>query len=295
MKRLISLAIVLVSALAATAQSNGLNTIFDIEFGEFKSNVATKETNGNDVAIAVVNAVLTKRPSSSETANPERVQEVIEGVKGCLHGVRRFTFGGGAPEMKRVISGSVNNITTTRRVATETFKKKDGTIRKREYDIYKTMIDVALVFTNPENGKSTSYSYSASGEATYDATPGKSFSYALDNLRAKIISDFNNMLPIRCNILEQTRLKKDKLKEVCVDVGSAIGVEYDLSFFVYEVGEYAGKETKKKIGRIKIEEVLGDDISRCKVKSGADEIKEILDNGGKNLLIESTEQKFSLL
>ena len=43
----------------------------------------------------------------------------------------------------------------------------------------------------------------------------------------------------------------------------------------------AGREAKSQIGKLKIEAVEGDDISRCKVQSGGKEIKAALDAGQK--------------
>ena len=48
---------------------------------------------------------------------------------------------------------------------------------------------------------------------------------------------------------------------------------------VYEVKTVAGREAKSQIGKLKIEEVEGSDISRCKVQSGGKDIKAALDAG----------------
>ena len=57
---------------------------------------------------------------------------------------------------------------------------------------------------------------------------------------------------------------------------------------VYTVKTVAGKEAKKQIGKLKIEDVQGDDISLCKVQSGGRDIKSALDNG-ETLVIETTD------
>ena len=48
---------------------------------------------------------------------------------------------------------------------------------------------------------------------------------------------------------------------------------------VYIVKTVAGREAKSQIGKLKIEAVEGDDLSRCKVQSGGKEIKAALDAG----------------
>ena len=50
---------------------------------------------------------------------------------------------------------------------------------------------------------------------------------------------------------------------------------------VYTVKTVAGHEAKSQIGKLKIEAVEGDDISRCKVQSGGKDIKAALDAGEK--------------
>ena len=57
---------------------------------------------------------------------------------------------------------------------------------------------------------------------------------------------------------------------------------------VYTVKMVAGKEAKKQIGKLKIEDVQGDDISLCKVQSGGRDIKKALDDG-ETLVIETTD------
>ena len=89
-------------------------------------------------------------------------------------------------------------------------------------------------------------------------------------------------------MLEGARDKKDKQKEVYIDLGSKEGAYEGLHMGVYTVKTIAGKEAKKQIGRLKIMEVLGDDISLCKVQSGGKDIKAALD-AGETLVIQTTD------
>jgi hypothetical protein len=50
---------------------------------------------------------------------------------------------------------------------------------------------------------------------------------------------------------------------------------------VYQMKTIGGHEAKSQIGKLKIEAVEGDDISRCKVQSGGKDIKAALDAGEK--------------
>ena len=50
---------------------------------------------------------------------------------------------------------------------------------------------------------------------------------------------------------------------------------------VYEIKTIAGREARSEVGKLRIEAVEGDDISRCKVQSGGKDIKAALDAGQK--------------
>ena len=128
------------------------------------------------------------------------------------------------------------------------------------------------ILANPSfKGQGTSASsYSTSGKAILDA---------LNGLSNRIAAWLNNYRPIRANIIEGGAAKKDKQKEVYIDLGSNEGAFEGLHMGVYIVKTVAGREAKSQIGKLKIEAVEGDDISRCKVQSGAKEIKAAIDDG----------------
>ena len=84
---------------------------------------------------------------------------------------------------------------------------------------------------------------------------------------------------MEANIIEGSTTKKDKQKEVYIDLGKAEGAFEGLHMYVYQVKKIAGREAKSQIGKLKIEAVEGDDISRCKVQSGGKDIKAAFDRG----------------
>ena len=107
---------------------------------------------------------------------------------------------------------------------------------------------------------------------------------ALQTLRMRIVRYYNGEYPFTAHILERGAEKKDKQKEVYIDLGSAVGLREGIHFDVYTLGTIAGKETRKQIGRLKVNEIVGDEVSLCKVTSGAKDIKAALD-AGQNLLV----------
>ena len=83
-------------------------------------------------------------------------------------------------------------------------------------------------------------------------------------------------------------MMKSTNDEVYIDLGAREGSYNGLHMGVYTVKMVAGKEAKKQIGKLKIEDVQGDDISLCKVQSGGRDIKKALDDG-ETLVIETTD------
>lgn len=118
-------------------------------------------------------------------------------------------------------------------------------------------------------------------------SPEKAIGNAIQRMQAFITKEINLAWPMYASIVEGERAKKDKQKEVYIDLGEQNSAFKGMTFTVYSVKSVAGREAKKEIGRLKIEEVMGDDISLCKVTKGGVQIKECLDNG-EDLLITST-------
>ena len=94
--------------------------------------------------------------------------------------------------------------------------------------------------------------------------------------------------PLRANIVEGAREKKDKQKEVYIDLGNHNGVYEGLHFGVYLEKQVAGKIAERQIGKLKIIEVQGPDISLCKVQSGGRDIKAAID-AGQNIVVKTME------
>ena len=70
-----------------------------------------------------------------------------------------------------------------------------------------------------------------------------------------------------------------------IDLGSSEGAYKGLHMGVFIVKTIAGREARQQIGKLKVETVLGDDISLCKVQSGGKEIKKAIEAGEQLLVI----------
>ncbi len=170
------------------------------------------------------------------------------------------------------IDATVSNISTTSQ--TETYDKKTTTS-------YKGIIGLTLHIkdaTNDEIIASPTFNISEYDVSWVETAEG-ALNKALESLAKKVTVYFNKWLPLSANIIEGAREKKDKQKEVYIDLGSSEGAVEGLHFGVFTFKTIAGKEAKKQIGKLKIMEVEGDEISLCKVQSGGREIKEAIDAG----------------
>ena len=102
---------------------------------------------------------------------------------------------------------------------------------------------------------------------------------AIGMLSGSVKRWLNNYKPITANFIQAGAVKKDKQKEVFIDLGSREGAYKGMHMGIYQLYTIKGKQGKSLLGKLRIEEVAGEDISRCKVTSGSKDIKEAIDDG----------------
>lgn len=237
----------------------------------------------------VLDALLTGQVSKDQSKYQDAVRAAV--VKGLSQSHRIIAIDGQLSKDEvalpnaMYIDGTVSNISTTSK--TENYES-DGKTRYRTY--YKALIGVTLHFKDAKTDEvfaSPAFNLSQ-WDVSWIETQEGAMMKALDKLSSTITDYCNKWLPLSANVLEGARDKKDKQKEVYIDLGSKEGAYEGLHMGVYTVKIIAGKEAKKQIGRLKIMEVLGDDISLCKVQSGGKDIKAALD-AGETLVIQTTD------
>lgn len=121
-------------------------------------------------------------------------------------------------------------------------------------------------------------------------------SKAMTNVIAGIKKDpkverlVDNFFPIEGQLIDVDQAKKDAATFVYINAGTLHGVNKSLKFEVFAVKKVAGREAKAKIGELRVEEIQGEDLSLCKVKSGG---KEILAKfrAGEKLIVKSRPDK----
>ena len=268
------------SAVGVSAQDNGLNPVYKVQLTDItyqKNEVKRKVTVGK--VLSVMADVVEGRVTdiNNEEYIPLARNRVMEG----LTHVRRLQVveDSEASDAKYQVSAVLTDIAATRKV--KAYDRKDS--KGREYTETKTyygaIASVALHFTNLQTGEVTTSTLSGRcSEYSLARSADEAIRSALDELSDNIYEYYNECYPIRANIIERGIEKKDKTKELYIDVGSRF-IGEDIHFDVFVVGQVAGRETRKQIGRIRVRETLGDDISLCKVQKGGKEIKAAFDRG----------------
>lgn len=283
---LLTLTAVLCCAMPISAQE-GRNQAYRITLGNVQYAHHDEKLSAGDAVGKILTGVLTGQTSVQATKYEEDVKAAI--IKG-LSGAYRFRYNDGllqiddvAEEGNLVVDALIINIQA--KSSSHSWKDKNGKTQVNTY--YTGVTEVMLTLKNAKTGEvmanptmkgqgSTNSSFSTSDQAVRDA---------IGKLSNRIIVWLNNYRPLQANIIEGAAAKKDKQKEVYIDLGSSEGAFEGLHMGVYIVKTIAGREAKSQIGKLKIEAVEGDDISRCKVQSGGKDIKAAIDGGEKLLVI----------
>lgn len=225
------------------------------------------------IADAVLNGQVTEQHSNYQ----EPLRATI--IKGLAQ-ARRIAVqdGTGMAQADWYIDGTVSNISTTTKA--EEYKDSKGKTQTKTY--YKASVGVTLHVKDAQTNKIVSSpTFNISDyDCSWIETREGAITNAFSTLAGKVTKYFNRSLPLQANIVEGAREKKDKQKEVYIDLGeSTKGIGTGIHFGVYTTKTVAGKLAKKLVGKIKITEVQGEDISLCKVQSGGKEIKAAIEAG----------------
>ncbi len=280
MRKTVSILLLFVSlALSAYGQADR-NVIYKVAIGDFAYTAGEKKNSVGNVLGSIAEAVVTGKTSQQQTQYADAVRASV--VSG-LSNVRRFrTTEGGfmlnepAPDEPTFYAdGTIANISTV----TKTEPSATKGVPANQY--YRCLISVTVNLKNiHDDTVENSHTFSITdSDMSWLGSTDKAVNDALERLTRKVIDYYNGLFPISASIIEGGEVKKDKQKEVYIDLGTADGAYKGLQFDVFLVKNIAGKEARTMIGRLKIEEVEGDEISLCKVTKGSDKIKIALDEG----------------
>ncbi len=271
----------IVGTFAGFAQSER-NSKVVIAMNDVKYTVKEQKTNVGNVLGKVADFVFNSQITQQRPEFQNNVRASL--VKGMANGRRVTAIDGEIPaDADYIVDASISNISTTSKI--ETYRVKD---KEKTRTIYKGLIGVTLQVKNAKTGEvAVSPSFTVSDyDAAWIETAEGALMNSMDRLSSYVTNYFNRCFPYKASIIEGAREKKDKQKEVYIDLGSQVGAYSGIHFNVYTLKTVAGKEARQKIGRIKITDVQGQDVSLCKVQNGGKDIKKAIDNGS-SLLIES--------
>lgn len=234
----------------------------------------------------VVGAVLDVLADQVKEEQPGYVDAVRATVIGALSQVRRFTVTDGlqvtpSEQTNLIVDGTINYISTTRELKMQ---------NKKEVPQFYAQICVTLNLKDAGSGNvlnTQMFEINRTSWSWFKSTDS-AIKNALEGLHKRLVKYYDTAFPYSAHILERGTEKKDKQKEIYIDLGAANGLQEGTHFDVYVLGSIGGKETRNKIGRLKVSAIEGDEVSRCKVTSGGRDIKDALDTG-KKLLIISTD------
>lgn len=278
MKQLFVIALFLLP-LTVWAQDNGLNPIFSLEIQDLTYEVKAKKTTAGQVLSTIASATA---GVSTDNHHEDQLPAVNALVRSALSDVRRFNPVDALMEGEAgyILSGNVTSLTTTSKTEVRTSTGAKGKVTKTTVVDYTAQAEISLTLTDVQSGSTSTQNFKATAFSEGStSTAEKAISRALNAIKEKIVRHYNNLFPTKANIVERGNEKKDKQKEVYIDAGSSVRVFEGQHFHIYVVGNVAGRETKKEVGRVKVDEVLGDDISLCKVQKGGKDIKAALDDG----------------
>ena len=279
-----TIAAVLCCSLTVSAQDTqtNRNQVYNIMLNNVEYTHRDEKLSAGEAVGQILSGVLTGQTSVQASKYEDDVKNAI--IKG-LSGAHRFRYNDGLAQLKDVVQEGnivVNAVITNIQAesSTSSLKLKDDVKTSTTYrgivEAMLTLKDLKTgeVIANPSfGGKGTSFSsYSTSDKAIKEA---------IGYFATRITAWLNKYSPLQANIIEGTAAKKDKQKEVYIDLGSSEGAYEGLHMGVFQVKKIGGREAKSQIGKLKIEAVEGDDISRCKVQSGGKDIKAAIDAGEK--------------
>lgn len=279
-----TIAAVLCCSLTVSAQDTqtNRNQVYNIMLNNVEYTHRDEKLSAGEAVGQILSGVLTGQTSVQASKYEDDVKNAI--IKG-LSGAHRFRYNDGLAQLKDVVQEGnivVNAVITNIQAesSTSSLKLKDDVKASTTYrgiiEAMLTLKDLKTgeVIANPSfGGKGTSFSsYSTSDKAIKEA---------IAHFATRITAWLNKYSPLQANIIEGTAAKKDKQKEVYIDLGSSEGAYEGLHMGVFQVKKIGGREAKSQIGKLKIEAVEGDDISRCKVQSGGKDIKAAIDAGEK--------------
>ena len=170
---------------------------------------------------------------------------------------------------------------------------KSSTISGKTTYYYEGDVNYTLTLINTETGVtaiSETYIESATGDSSDEAIM-RAANDAKGRMNRFVQENFKVEATIKA--LDEVDNKKGA-KSCYISIGSDKGIENGQIFEVFSQIEIAGEKVDKKIGEVKVQEVMSGTMSRCTVKNGGPAIKSAFENQQK-ITVRSRPKKESVL
>ncbi len=182
-----------------------------------------------------------------------------------------------------ILKGSIDNISVRRGEQTD--------INGVKRIVYRATATYTLSIINAANGtleKQENFESIGSGE-----TEAAAASASLEISQKPLERFINNVYKVQGKIEEIEANDGKKAKSVYVNLGSNDGIAKGKKLEVSKEITIAGKKSNKLIGEVTVTEVMGENISLCKVNKGGEEILTEF-NKGTTLPVKTKEEKAGL-
>jgi hypothetical protein len=183
-----------------------------------------------------------------------------------------------------MVEGSLNSVSSAH---------KSSTISGKTTYYYEGDVNYTLTLINTETGVtsiSETYIESATGDSSDEAIM-RAANDAKGRMNRFVQENFKVEATIKA--LDEVDNKKGA-KSCYISIGSDKGIENGQIFEVFSQIEIAGEKVDKKIGEVKVQEVMSGTMSRCTVKNGGPAIKSAFENQQK-ITVRSRPKKESVL
>lgn len=265
------------TTVATYGQANP-NTLYKVTIGEIAYANKEKASSVGSVLGTIADVLVTGKATKQQDQYADAVRASI--VKG-IGNVKRFRAieeplfqnETNADEPALYVDGIVNNIATTSKTEPSAVKNKPAT------QYYKGVVGVTLNLKDAHTGEvvcSRTFNLTDT-DCSWVSTAENAINELLANLSVKITRYYNSIYPLRASVVERGEVKKNKQKEIYIDLGDDYNAYEGQHFDVYSVKTIAGKKAQIELGRTKIIKVMGRDLSLCKVTRGEEKIKAALD------------------
>lgn len=167
-----------------------------------------------------------------------------------------------------LVEGTLNTVSSA-------YKSSTSNGKTRYY--YEGNVNYTLTLINSETGVTgimETYTNSSTGDSADEA-----ISNAAANAKGRMERFVQDNFKVEATIkaLDEVDPKKGA-KSVYISSGKDAGIEVGQIFEVFSRIQVAGEQVDKKIGEVKVQEVMSGTMSRCSVKNGGPAIKTAFEN-----------------